>query len=149
MLLSDNLQEFRSTVFLLKGSLMSILFRLILIFCSLFSSCAFSQESANKGQQQQNEIEQLKNEISKINEEMNNLRSEIQQLRKFIEKDSSTSSYNASPEDIPSQSTENRETGYWLSKSNKRHNSSCRYYKTPGGRPCRPTDGVACKLCGG
>lgn len=149
MLFSDDLQEFRSTVFLLKGSLMSILFRLILISCMLFSSCAFSQESANEGQQQPNEIEQLKNEISKINEEMNNLRSEIQQLRKFIETDSSISFYNASPKDTPLQSTGNRETGYWLAKSNKRHNSSCRYYKTPGGRPCGPTDGVACKLCGG
>lgn len=34
-----------------------------------------------------------------------------------------------------------------ISSTGKRHNSGCRYYA--GGRPCGPTDGIACKLCGG
>lgn len=33
------------------------------------------------------------------------------------------------------------------SSTGKRHNSRCRYYGS--GKPCGPTDGVACKICGG
>lgn len=38
---------------------------------------------------------------------------------------------------------------HWLSISGKRHNSTCRYFKYPGGSVCGATDGVACRLCGG
>ena len=38
---------------------------------------------------------------------------------------------------------------YWLSSTGKRHNSSCRYYKSSKGRPCGKADGVPCKNCGG
>lgn len=34
-----------------------------------------------------------------------------------------------------------------ISSTGKRHNSGCRYYGT--GRSCGPTEGVACKICGG
>jgi len=34
-----------------------------------------------------------------------------------------------------------------LSSTGKRHNSGCRYFGS--GRACGPTDGVACKICGG
>jgi hypothetical protein len=36
---------------------------------------------------------------------------------------------------------------YTMSSTGKRHNSRCRYYGT--GRACGPSDGVACKICGG
>jgi hypothetical protein len=36
---------------------------------------------------------------------------------------------------------------YTISSTGKRHNSRCRYYGS--GRPCGPTDGIACKICGG
>ncbi len=36
---------------------------------------------------------------------------------------------------------------YTISSTGKRHNSRCRYYG--GGRPCGPTDGIPCKICGG
>ena len=40
--------------------------------------------------------------------------------------------------------------GHWLtSKSMKRHNSKCRYYKMGKGRPCRKNEGTPCKKCGG
>lgn len=49
-----------------------------------------------------------------------------------------------------SASEEDSESGeYWLSSTGKRHNSSCRYYKSSKGRPCGAKDGVACKTCGG
>jgi hypothetical protein len=36
---------------------------------------------------------------------------------------------------------------YTISSTGKRHNSNCRYYGK--GRPSGPTDGIACKICGG
>lgn len=48
----------------------------------------------------------------------------------------------------PSGQAAQKESGYWLSKTGKRHNSSCRYYKC-GGRPCSKDEGVACKVCKG
>ena len=40
--------------------------------------------------------------------------------------------------------------GYWLAtKSLRRHNSKCRYYKMGKGRPCRKDEGTPCKKCGG
>ena len=39
---------------------------------------------------------------------------------------------------------------HWMTtSSNKRHNSSCRYYKKTNGRPCGHNEGLPCKLCGG
>lgn len=50
----------------------------------------------------------------------------------------------------PRVTEEDSEGGeYWLSSTGKRHNSSCRYYKSSKGRPCGAKDGVACKTCGG
>ena len=43
--------------------------------------------------------------------------------------------------------TENDE--HWLSGSGKRHNSSCRYFKTGNGRLCTEKEGSPCKVCGG
>jgi hypothetical protein len=34
-----------------------------------------------------------------------------------------------------------------ISSTGKRHNSGCRYFGS--GRSCGPTDGIACKICGG
>jgi hypothetical protein len=36
---------------------------------------------------------------------------------------------------------------YTISSTGKRHNSGCRFFS--GGRSCSPTDGIACKICGG
>ena len=36
---------------------------------------------------------------------------------------------------------------YSISSTGKRHRAGCRYFGS--GRPCGPTDGVACKICGG
>ena len=36
---------------------------------------------------------------------------------------------------------------FTISSTGKRHNSRCRYFGT--GRSCGPTEGVACKICGG
>ena len=49
----------------------------------------------------------------------------------------------------PSREEDSESGGYWLSSTGKRHNSSCRYYKSSKGRACGAKDGVACKVCGG
>ncbi len=36
---------------------------------------------------------------------------------------------------------------FTMSSTGKRHNSGCRYFGT--GRSCGPTEGIACKICGG
>ena len=43
------------------------------------------------------------------------------------------------------------ETGgkYWISSTNKRHHSTCRYYQKSKGRLGNKDEGVACKVCGG
>jgi endonuclease YncB( thermonuclease family) len=41
------------------------------------------------------------------------------------------------------------ETGYRISASGVRHNAKCKYYNSKNAQPCRPTDGTACKVCGG
>ena len=38
---------------------------------------------------------------------------------------------------------------YWITSTNKRHNSSCRFYKNSKGKLGGERDGIACKLCGG
>lgn len=53
----------------------------------------------------------------------------------------------------PAQTTpaQPQEATHWLNtKSGIRHNQKCRYYgKGANGRPCQPTEGKACKICGG
>ena len=56
-------------------------------------------------------------------------------------KDLDTKAKNIKPD------TENDE--HWLSGSGKRHNSSCRYFKTGNGRLCTEKEGTPCKVCGG
>lgn len=44
---------------------------------------------------------------------------------------------------------DNENDEHWLSGSGKRHNSSCRYFKTGNGRICTESEGVPCRVCGG
>ena len=54
------------------------------------------------------------------------------------------------PTSPEAKSSESTSRSYWLtSSSRKRHNSKCRYYGSGKGRSCGPTEGVACKTCGG
>ena len=45
-------------------------------------------------------------------------------------------------------SADENPSGFWLStSSNKRHTSSCRYFKKSNGRFCEPNEGIPCKIC--
>lgn len=47
----------------------------------------------------------------------------------------------------PQTTTPTAGVSYTISSTGKRHRSGCRYFGT--GRACGPTDGIACKICGG
>lgn len=61
-----------------------------------------------------------------------------------------TSQRNVSPATSTTNQIYNKESlSYWISKTGKRHNHSCRYYKNCRGRIGTKSDGIACKICGG
>jgi hypothetical protein len=46
--------------------------------------------------------------------------------------------------------TDQKALTHWLTiSSNKRHNSSCRWFEDSKGRHCRADEGIPCKKCGG
>ena len=58
----------------------------------------------------------------------------------------------ANKQSVKSKPKKNKESStekYWITKTNKRHNSSCRYYKKSKGKLSTKEVGVACRVCGG
>jgi len=108
-------------------------------------------QSNEKHDSDQAKITALEHEVTQLREEVSQLKTEIQQLRRLLAtQPTSVDSPKSSGESFRAPQQDNTDTGYWCTKSsNKRHNPSCRYYKTSNGRPCGPNDGIACKLCGG
>lgn len=53
------------------------------------------------------------------------------------------------PASAANQISNKESLSYWISKTGKRHNHSCRYYKNCRGRIGSKSDGIACKICGG
>jgi hypothetical protein len=95
---------------------------------------------------------------AKLKEQIEQLRRENQLLRSLLAQSQ------APPAATPAQrvaatgqttstvatNTQQQELTHWLTTaSNKRHNSSCRWYKASNGRPCRADEGIPCKKCGG
>jgi cell division protein FtsB len=113
-------------------------------------------------------------DLQKVNAQLkaenDSLKQEIQSLRKLLATGSTSpietktepkispaketvSPETASPE-TASPETASPETavttGFWLTTSSKkRHNNSCKYYKSSKGSECGPNDGSPCKSCGG
>jgi uncharacterized protein YlxW (UPF0749 family) len=125
-------------------------FYVILGLLMLQSTHGYAQ-SNEKHDSDQAKIVALEQEVARLKEELSHLKTEIQQLRRLLA--TQTPSVINSKSQGTSAGTvqeSTAETGYWCTKSsNKRHNPSCRYYKTSNGRPCGPSDGIPCKLCGG
>ena len=120
---------------------------LLLIIASVFtwSTTAYSQSESTDSQKI----------IAQLKAENEALKQEVQNLRKLLATGSTTTSEattepkTATPT-VSSTSETANSTGFWLtSSSKKRHNSSCRYYKTSNGSECGPNDGTPCKSCGG
>ncbi len=67
-----------------------------------------------------------------------------------VEADATDPPPDKTPEAKGQAKEQQTEKKYWLTaKSGKRHNESCRYYKSSKGHPCGPDDGTPCKICGG
>lgn len=102
------------------------------------------------------ESAQLKEEVARLRAEISQLRRENQQLRRLIAERSEITGTNAparaAEAHVKPESSEAAESAltHWLSTaSGKRHNSTCRFFKTTEGAPCRANEGQACKICGG
>ena len=108
-------------------------------------------------------------ELQKVNAQLkaenDSLKQELQSLRKLLATGSTSPIETKSePKISPAKETVSPETaspetaspetaittGFWLTTSSKRrHNNSCKYYKTSKGSECGPNDGSPCKSCGG
>lgn len=90
--------------------------------------------------------ERIQSLIKRIQE----LETENTDLKKRLAGGSASENHLADPNKLAPSSPQKKPTAavsYSLSSSGKRHNSSCRYFGS--GSACAPTDGVACKICGG
>lgn len=96
-------------------------------------------------------------EVAKLKQQIEQLRQENQQLRRALAEAPAASAAASSPvvatqQGAPSVPAASQDQGltHWLTtSSNKRHNSSCRWYRNSKGRPCRADEGIPCKICGG
>jgi Tfp pilus assembly protein PilV len=94
---------------------------------------------------------------AKLNQQIEQLRRENQLLRSLLTQPQAPAANPAQPTSATAQATstvapagQQQELTHWLTlSSNKRHNSSCRWFKTSKGRPCRADEGIPCKICGG
>lgn len=88
-------------------------------------------------------IAELEAKITQLQQENENLRRQALGSPSPTYRPSGVSSFTPSGTTIKPSSG----VSYTISSTGKRHNSNCRYFGT--GRSCGPTDGVACKICGG
>jgi len=84
------------------------------------------------------------------------LKKEIQELRKLLatnsaSKDSSQSESTAKDSTDSEKVSKSDEVNgeFLLSKSGKRHNPDCRYFKKSEGKTCTKDEGTACGISGG
>jgi len=119
----------------------------VTILFSLFSIVVSQETSTSE------ELSLLKQEVLQLRTEVSQLKIEVQQLRRLLAsspQNSGVTTQQSPRSNYSAPASSTSETGYWCTQSSKkRHNPSCRYYKTSKGRPCGPNDGIACKLCGG
>ena len=88
-------------------------------------------------------ISELEAKVAQLQQENESLRKQVVTTPVPAYRPSGTQSLK------PSGASSGQSSGlqYTMSSTGKRHNSHCRYFGT--GRACGPTDGVACKICGG
>ncbi len=127
-----------------------------------FGSIAFGRDQLSQATIQRLELlsgdpQKLLARISELEATVESLRKDNAALRQQLQ--STTTRQFASPAPVISReltpgansftSSVSAPTGlsYTISSTGKRHNSRCRYFGN--GRHCGPTDGTACKVCGG
>lgn len=110
-----------------------------------------SEESKTKlGITGDGDVAALKRRIVELEALVERLRVENAELRKSSQSVPAVPAPVIRPQTGISKSPEPPATtgGFRLSSTGKRHNPRCRYFSSAG-RACGPTDGVACKVCGG
>jgi cell shape-determining protein MreC len=127
-----------------------------------FGSMTFRRDQLSQATIQRLELlsgdpQKLLARISELETTVESLRKDNAALRQQLQGTTATQSVSPAPvisrEVMPRAnavtSSVSAPTGlsYTISSTGKRHNSRCRYYGS--GRPCGPTDGIACKICGG
>lgn len=92
------------------------------------------------------DVESLRNRVRELEDLVSRLRDENAALRQAASKQPvAQSAAGADPRITPASADG---VTYRMSSTGKRHNSRCRYYNSKG-RDCGPSEGVACKICGG
>lgn len=132
-------------------------------FCLLALTLSFLFAYPLRAADSTNSITELQQQVQKLKIENEALKQENQVLRKLVfEKQSAiqsptqtpppaanSSGVVVSPPQQPAKSAVEQKSYWMTSSSGKRHNNRCRYYGTSKGRQCGPTEGTACKVCGG
>jgi septal ring factor EnvC (AmiA/AmiB activator) len=113
----------------------------------------------NKFDPQSAKREELMAKIQELDAAMASLRKDNAALRAQLAGDGGSSSAESSGEEtdqkgslgpVPGTATPAKSGKlYWVSKTGKRHNENCKYFKTGSGREGRENQGQACKICGG
>ena len=98
-------------------------------------------------------------EVAKWKRENEVLRAENQRLRKMLaesigkppipDEAPTASKHSKGAEARGSNAATEKESGFWLSDTGKRHNAGCQYFRKSKGKPCGANEGAACKVCGG
>ena len=116
-----------------------------------------SQASIQRLELLSEDPQKLLERISELEATVESLRKDNAALRQQLQ--SHTTKQSASPASAMGGGTERSansftssvsaptDLSYTISSTGKRHNSRYRYYGS--GRPCGPTDGIPCKICGG
>jgi hypothetical protein len=111
----------------------------------MFASPSWSQTASSSPA-----VEELKKQVQQLREENQKLRALLGQQPVSSTTPSSQPLQQPRPSASSSPTSDQQGLTHWLtSSSNKRHNSSCRWYRNSHGRPCRPDEGIPCKICGG
>jgi type II secretory pathway pseudopilin PulG len=97
-------------------------------------------------------------DLQELQKQLQQLKQENQLLRELLTQGNTTTATppvkpataQGGQTDATAGSNDQQSLTHWLTtSSSKRHNSSCRWYRTSHGRPCRADEGIPCKICGG
>ena len=94
------------------------------------------------------DVESLRKRVRELEDLVARLRDENAKLRQAASSRPSAGVQPAAGAGIRTSPPSADGVTYRMSGTGKRHNSGCRYYSSKG-RICGPSDGVACKICGG
>jgi hypothetical protein len=96
------------------------------------------------------DVDALLRRVAELEAKVSQLQQENESLRRQVVTATPTSRPSSGAQSLtPQGSTTQPAAGasHTISSTGKRHNSGCRYFGS--GKPCGPTDGIACKVCGG